>query len=142
MCVVLWSGPFLTPGGTAGPGAPCYGLLCARVRVLVQSSTPGAEASPSKHTTKILCKQGGMGGFWTCWHLQQCSASHRQTCLLWSKLWQHNPMLYAPGYEIQPCSKFHSLLLQAPERTCPVPWHIRNPGATSSSSPPSAPVND
>lgn len=43
------------------------------------------------------------------------------------------PQAISPGYEIQPCSEFHSLPLQAPERTCPVPWCIRNLGATSSS---------
>lgn len=143
MCIMLRSGPFFTSGGTMG--VPCFGLLCTKVQVLAKPLCevgPGTQGLHKQTDHLDIVPAVGAGGIWMDQHLQQCSASHRQTCLPWSKPWQHNLKLYAPWCEIQPCFKFHSLSLQVPKRIHPVPQHIGNMGTTSSSSLTSALAGD
>lgn len=126
-------------------GVLCFGLPCTKVQVLAKALCevePGTRGLRKQADRPDIVPAVGAGGIWMHQHLQQCSASHRQTCLPWSKPWQHNLKLHAPWYEIQPCFKFHSLSLQVPKRTHSVPQHIGNMGTTSSSSLTSALAGD
>lgn len=96
------------PWGTTGLGAP---PSSTRVRVLVQSSTLGAEES-KQPPPQTLCKQ------WECVVLGTLALAAAQ-CIPQAplnKLWQHNPKTYSPTYGIQPSNKCDSLPLQAPPK--------------------------
>lgn len=103
---------------------------------------------PKPHQANTLprfCASGGGGGgaisgFWAHQSLQQCSASHRQTRLLWSRLWQHNPKPSVQGMKSSPAPNFTPCLYK--HLSVPVLCLGASGTWVQQAAQPSAPVND